>query len=282
MKATPWASAPSVAVSPKRYGAYYLRRTGVEISVHLAYRGELAIWLLWAILEPIVLISVWSAAAGPGATIGGYDREDFATYFTVQALVALLTVTWMVRQFEFRVRSGSFTHLLVRPIHPIHDDICALLGYRCVGILAFVPAIVAVGMGFGADSGAFTVGRLAAFVLAVLPAAVLCFLLDWMVACAAFWVVRTSALGLVYRAVAMFLSGSFAPLAVLPSWVQKLAYATPFPWLVSHPVEVAMGTRSGTDVVVGIVAQVGWIAVAATVLRVVWARGCGRYTAVGG
>jgi ABC-2 type transport system permease protein len=90
-----------------------------------------------------------------------------------------------------------------------------------------------------------------------------------------------SAMNAVFFSLFTFLGGQFAPLSVLPAWMQTLAAWTPFPWTLAYPVEVVLGRRTGSDLLVGYGAQLVWVAVAVVVLRFLWARATRRYTAVG-
>ncbi|SDD39089.1 ABC transporter permease [Auraticoccus monumenti] len=280
---------PTVAVpapdftrtSGRALSRYYRGEFSASLANNLAYRGAVAIWVLTTVIQPLVSIVVWQTVAGPGGQVNGYTASEFVTYFAVTMLVEHLTFIWLMWEFEYRIRTGSMSPLLLRPIHPVHKDVCDNLSYKAVGLVGVVPAMVLLVIGFGGEVSAIRVWQVLAFLPALLLAMALRFVLEWALALSAFWLTKTSALNNLYFSLFLFLGGAFAPLAVLPETVRTVALASPFPWMLAFPVEVAMGRRTGIDVLVGYAVQLGWLALALVLMRVVWARAVRTYSAVG-
>jgi len=260
---------------------YYRGEFAASTAVNVAYRGSVVIWVVTTVIQPIVLIVVWRTVAGPTGTVGGYTANQFVTYFAIMMLVDHLTFIWLMWEFEWRVREGMFSPLLLRPIHPIHKDIIDNLSYKMVGLLGVVPAMIIMIIGFHGDLSGIDGIQLLAFVPALIGGAVLRFIVEWVLALSAFWLTKVSALNNLYFSVRTFLSGGFAPLSVFPPVVSAIANWSPFPWSQAFVVNVAMGTTRGTDILIGYGAQAGWILIALLVLRLVWSRAVRRYSAVG-
>ena len=260
--------------------AYYRRQFGTALANNLAYRGAVAIWVFTTVIQPLVFIVVWRTVAGSGST-GGYTADQFVAYFLVMMVVDHLTFIWHMWEFEWRIRTGAFSPLLLRPVHPIHNDVCENVSYKAVGLIGVLPAAVLLGVVFGADLGQTSAGSVLAFLPAVLLAMVLRFIVEWCVALAAFWLTKVQAINAVFFSLFTFLGGQFSPLAVLPGWMQTVALCTPFPWTLAYPVEVFLGRRAGADLWLGYVVQAGWIVLAVLVLRLLWDRATRRYSAVG-
>jgi ABC-2 type transport system permease protein len=239
-----------------------------------------AIWVFTSVIQPLVFIVVWRTVAGSGST-GGYTANQFVGYFLVMMVVDHLTFIWLMWEFEYRIRTGAFSPLLLRPVHPIHKDVCENLTYKLIGLVGILPAAVALGVVFDADLSGTTIGSVLAFVPALILAMVLRFVVEWCFALSAFWLTKVSAINAVYFSLATFLGGQFAPLTVLPGWMQSVVAATPFPWALAYPVEVLLGRRTGADVLVGTAAQLGWVALALIAMKLLWGRATRRYSAVG-
>ena len=260
--------------------AYYRRQLASSLAINLAYRGAVAIWVLTSVIQPLVFIVVWRTVAGSGST-GGYTSAQFVAYFLVMMLVDHMTFIWHMYEFEYRIRTGAFSPLLMRPVHPVHNDVCENVSYKVVGLVGVLPAAVILAVVFDADLSGTRVTGVLAFLPALLLAMVLRFTVEWCVALSAFWLTKVSAINAVFFSLFTFLGGQFAPLAVLPGWMQTVAAWTPFPWSLSFPVEVLLGRRTGSEILLGYAAQLGWIVVAVVVLRLMWSRATRRYSAVG-
>jgi ABC-2 type transport system permease protein len=259
---------------------YYRRQFASALAVNLAYRGAVGIWVLTSIIQPLVFIVVWRTVAGSGST-GGYSADQFVGYFLLMMVVDHMTFIWHMWEFEYRIRTGAFSPLLLRPVHPIHNDVCENTSYKLVGLVGIAPAAVALGIIFDADLSDTTIWAVLAFLPALVLAMVLRFVVEWCVALSAFWLTKVSAMNMVFFSLFTFLGGQFAPLTVLPGWMQTLAAWTPFPWTLSYPVEVMLGRRTGGDLALGYAAQLVWIAIAITLLTLLWRRAARRYSAVG-
>jgi ABC-2 type transport system permease protein len=219
-------------------------------------------------------------ARSQGGVVSGFSAGDFAAYFTVLMIVNQLTFTWHFYFFEWRVRNGFFSPLLLRPVHPIHNDIAENLTFKMMTFTVVGPVALFLVVTFGATFHSAP-WHLLAFVPALLLAMALRFVVEWTLALAAFWITRTAALNEAYFVAMLFMSGQVAPLVLFPEAVQAVAYGLPFRWMVSFPVETALGRLGPPDILAGYAAQLVWIAVALVVLRLVWGAGIRRYSAVG-
>lgn len=268
-------------VSPRALARYYRGEFAASAAVNLAYRGQVVIWVVSSVIQPLVLIVVWKTVAGPGGQIGGYSAGRFVTYFAIMMLVDHLTFIWLMWEFEWRIRQGTFSPLLLRPIHPIHKDVTDNLSYKVIGLVGIVPAMIILIIVFGGDVSGIGPFQLLAAVPAVLGGAVLRFMVEWVLALSAFWMTKVSALNNLYFSLQLFLGGAFAPLSVMPPLFATIATWSPFPWSQAFVVEVVMGERRGAEVLTGYAAQAGWIAITLVLLKLVWSRAVRRYSAVG-
>jgi len=260
---------------------YYRGEFAASIAVNVAYRGSVGIWVVTSVIQPIVMIVVWRTVAGPTGTVGGYTASRFVTYFAIMMLVNHLTFIWLMWEFEWRVREGTFSPLLLRPIHPIHKDISDNVAYKVIGLIGILPAMVILILAFHGDLSGMDPLQLIAAVPALVGGAVLRFMIEWVLALSAFWMTKTTALNNFYMSVQTFLSGGFAPLSVFPPLIAAIANWSPFPWTQAFVANVAMGRTTGVHILSGYGVQAIWIAAAFGLLRLVWSRAVRRYSAVG-
>jgi ABC-2 type transport system permease protein len=260
---------------------YYRSQVSIDISLQIAYRGATAIWTFSAIMQPLVSLVVWRTVAGEDGEAGGLTANQYTAYFIMVLIVSHLTFIWHMWEFEWRIRTGAFSPLLLRPIHPIHHDISMIVAFKLVGMMGILPAAVLLGVIFNADLSGTSALDVLAFIPALILAMALRFIVEWTLALAAFWLTKVSAINHLFDMMFLFLGGQFAPLDVMPGWIQTLALLSPFPWTIAFPVEVALGRRTGTEILIGYGAQLAWIGIAAGVLTLVWNRAVSKYSAVG-
>ena len=99
--------------------------------------------------------------------------------------------------------------------------------------------------------------------LSLLLAITVAFLADMMVNLAAFWLVETRGLTVVYNATMNLLSGFLIPIVWFPDWLLAIARATPFPSMIQTPIDTLSGRVPPPEALGLIGVQIGWAAVLA-------------------
>jgi ABC-2 type transport system permease protein len=259
----------------------YLQQLKTGLASMLQYRATLVIWLIGNVLEPLIYLVVWSTVArSTGGTVGGYGARDFAAYYLVLMLVNQATFTWVMYEFDYRIREGAFSAVLLHPVHPIHADIAENLSSKVVNL----PFVAAAAAGLAAvfhPALKLTLAAAAAFVPALALAFLMRFLIDWTVALAAFWTTRVTAINQIHYMAVLFFSGQIAPLTVLPGPLQAVATVLPFRWTIGFPVELLLGRLSPRQILTGFAIQAAWLLVGALLVKFAWRASVKRYSAVG-
>ena len=219
---------------------YYRSQFAIDISLNIAYRGATAIWVFSSIMQPLVSLVVWRTVAGPDGEAGGFTADQYTAYFIMVLIVSNMTFIWHMWEFEWRIRTGAFSPLLLRPIHPIHNDISENLSFKLLGLVGIIPAAIILGIVFDADFGGTTPLHILAFIPALALAMVLRFVLEWTLALAAFWLTKVSAINNLFTCFPLPRRAVRA--AGCDAVDRTVAMLSPFPWSIAFPVE----SRSGT------------------------------------
>lgn len=259
----------------------YVQRLKTTTATWLQYRASLVIWLISQVLEPVIYIVVWSAVAqASGGRVGSFTTGEFAAYFIVLMVVNYLTFTWIMWEYEYRVKHGTLSFVLLRPVHPIHADIADNISYKLVTSVVIFPTALGLAIAFR-PTFHLVPWAVLTFIPALLFAFMVRFLVEWTLAMAAFWTTRISAINQMFFVVMLFLSGQIAPLELMPRPVQAAATFLPFRWVVSFPVELLLGRLTPIQTLTGFAAQFVWLVVSLVILRSVWRAGVRQYLAVG-
>jgi ABC-2 type transport system permease protein len=259
----------------------YRQLIHTSLAAMLQYRVALLIWLIGQVLAPVIYLVVWSTVSvASGGSVGGYTSGDFAAYYLALMIVGHLTYTWIMYEYDYRVREGTLSASLLRPLHPIHGDIADNLGSKAMS----APFMLAVAFGLGLifqPTFTFVPWAAVAFIPVIGLAFVLRFFVEWTLAQAAFWTTRVSAINQLYFLAMLFFAGEMAPLALMPPPVQTIATLLPFRWMIAFPIELLLGKLTPQQTLAGVAAQLAWIGLSYALLRVVWRLGLRQYSAVG-
>jgi len=225
---------------------------------------------------------LFAAAAAAGGEIAGYDRAALSTYsWIAQGMIAIILV-FARGDVADRVRTGDIAIDLGRPVHPILAWLAEDLGragQACL-IRFFAPLAVG-GLLFGLRVPEHVV-TLPLFLLSGLLAVGVSFGSRLLVNLAAFWILDVRGLLTLYMVGSNVLSGLIVPLAFFPGWLKAISYATPFPWMLQAPVDIAVERATGTEALLALAAQAGWAAALLALATLTLRRGTRRLVVQGG
>jgi ABC-2 type transport system permease protein len=259
----------------------YLQQFKTTLATMFAYRASLLIWMIGQVLEPLVYLIVWSLVSNNnGGSVGDYTTRQFAAYYILLMLINQVTYTWIMYEFEYRIRQGILSFSLLRPVHPIHSDIADNISSKMI-TTPFMVMVAIVLSFFFHPALSPQPWAIPIFLLALILAFAVRFLLEWTLALSAFWTTRVGAINQTYFVVLLFLSGQFAPLTLFPVPIQIFSYFLPFRWLISYPIDLIMGRLTVVEALIGLGAQAVWLGISYLLLRVVWRSGIKIYSAVG-
>jgi ABC-2 type transport system permease protein len=251
----------------------------VALANMMQYRAVMLLWAAWGIVAPMVSLAVWTAAAG-GRSLAGFDRAELAGYFLVTMVVSHLTTAWDMEVFSFEVKSGRLSPRLLRPILPVFQSAADNIAYKLCTAAVLLPIWLLIGI-IVRPAIHLTLERAFWLVPAVGLAAGLAFVWGYCVALIAFWTTNIRAINQLYWTGMTFLAGRLAPLALLPPVLRTLAGYLPFRWMLSFPVEMALGRLPAEQIPVGLVWQAVWLIAGIGAFHLIWSQGIRSYSAVG-
>ncbi len=276
------ATAPAESGRLRSYVALYVTMARVSMLEQFQYRAANYFYMIGMVTEPVVYLVVWSTIAeSQGGSVDGYTAGTFAAYYIVWTLVRNMNIVFTPFGWEERIREGTLSGQLVRPMHPIHYDLGFFAGWKVVAIVLWLPIAAVLTLIFEPELDPRP-QQIVVFSIAIWGAYLIRSFLLWMLGMVTFWTTRVSALFELYFAAELLLSGRVLPLDLMPEWAQDLAAFLPFQWTFGYPITALVGPISDRDLYLGLVAQAGWIAAGALGVSLMWRRAVRRYTAVAG
>ena len=95
------------------------------------YRAANYFYMIGMIAEPVVYLVVWSTIARDhGGSIDGLTPGGFAAYYIVWTLVRNMNIVLTPFAWEERIKEGTLAGQLMKPVHPIHEDLAAFAGWK--------------------------------------------------------------------------------------------------------------------------------------------------------
>jgi ABC-2 type transport system permease protein len=243
------------------------------------YRAQIVIWMTGSLFM-LIMLAVWLRVSEKGA-VNGFKAGDFVAYYMVGFVVRNLTAVWASWEMEYQIREGKLSPLLLRPIHPIHNDIASNWPEKMLRILVASPVAV---IGFLLTPGAslnLTFWSVPCFLLAVLGAWLITFLTDYLIGLLSFWTTQTSAFIMGFYGVRLTLTGIMAPIAMFPQAMQDVLQWTPFPYMLNFPVGILTKGMPTNNLLLGFAIQWFWVFAFILLVRLVWKFAMRSYSAVG-
>jgi ABC-2 type transport system permease protein len=263
--------------------SYYATAAKQSVLVQFQYRAANYFYMIGMVVEPVIYLVVWStiADAQPGGSVEGFTAQTFAAYYIVWTLVRNMNIVFTPYGWEERIREGEMSAALVRPIHPIHQDLAFFAGWKVVVIILWIPIAIALSLVFRPELSP-TVQQCAVFFVAIWGAYLIRSLVLFALGMVTFWTTRVNAIYEAYFIAELLLSGRLVPMELMPDWAERLAWLFPFQWTFGFPIMALTGPITNRELAVGLGMQLLWIAIGALLVRVVWHRAVRRYSAVGG
>jgi ABC-2 type transport system permease protein len=263
------------------YLDFYWTSMKLAVAVQLQYRVSNYFYMIGMVAEPVIYLVVWSSIArSHGGSTGGYTAGQFAAYYIVWTLVRNMNIVFTPFGWEYRIRQGQFSSLLMKPLHPIHYDLAYFAGWKFVVILLWLPIAAALSLIFHPTISPRLLD-VVVFAIAIWGAYLIRSMLLWFLGLVTFWTTRVGALFELYFASELVLSGRLVPLSLLPGWAQTASDFLPFQWTFGYPINALVGHLSTRSLLTGLAMQALWVAIGSGLVAILWRFTVRHYSAVG-
>ena len=265
----------------KRLVDFYLTSMRIAIQEEFQYRTQNYLFMIGMLAEPVIYMVVWiSVANSQGGTVGGYDAGSIAAYYIVWTLVRNMNLGNSPYGWEYRIQHGRLSIELVRPIHPVHTDVSYFAGWKVVVIVLWLPLALILSLIFKPVLHPNWI-QIVVFFFAIWGAYLIRTLAMTVLGITSFWTTKVGAVFDLYFALELILSGRMVPMTFMPQWVQNMANFFPFQWSFYFPINALVGSMSTSQLLLGLLAQLGWILGFSLLIKLIWHFGIRRFSSVG-
>lgn len=247
-------------------------------------RARSVVWFLVSLLNPLLLLIFWYGALGTaGGEIGGWRLPSITAYYFLLIIASSLLVVHIEEVVAYYdIYQGWLANYLLRPVGYLWYKLLQELPYRLLqasfGVVAFVFFRIIFGDIAPLDLGVDNIVR---SLLISLFAFCISFLLKMALGLSALWTTDFTGLAQLTEVIFLLLGGFVVPLTLFPTWLEKIAYALPFSYIVYFPVVSFQGKLAAPDALWVLGIQLVWIAVLFGLYSFLWKRGVRKFTGVG-
>ncbi len=265
----------------KRLLDFYLTSMKMSIMQQFQYRAQNYFYLISMVAEPTIYLVVWSTIANSqGGSVGGYTVGELAAYYIVWMLVRNMNVVLTPYDWEDRIQRGQLSAELMRPMHPVHNEVSFFAGWKFVMIFFWLPIAAILAIIFKPVLHP-TWLNLAVFAVAIWGAYLIRTMIYTILGMTTFWTTRVGAIFELVFALELILSGRLVPMTLMPDWVQRFAFYLPFQWTFFFPINALVGQSTPLELFSGLGMQLLWILIGLGVVNLVWHFGVRRFSSVG-
>jgi ABC-2 type transport system permease protein len=265
----------------------YWHVINVGIQNNLTYRFNFLARAVFGLVPLLAVLYVWRtiySGNGPGSNVGTYSLAEMISYYLLTTVVDALTAVneddW---QIAADIKDGQISQFLLKPIdylaYRLGLFVSGRITYLAVATIPLAIFIFCLRQYFVLPADWLSFG---CFALSLLLTALLQFFISYTMAMLAFWVLEVSTFIFIVFAFEYIASGHLFPIDILPHYLERLLFFTPFPYQLYFPISIYMGKAVGNDLLYGLIAQLFWVGAAYSAARFMWRRGIQKYSAVGG
>jgi ABC-2 type transport system permease protein len=262
----------------------YLQLAKITFQEYFVYRLNFYLWRFRSLVFFLTLLFFWLAIYGNRTEFLGYQKSQMLTYVVGIAFLRTIVLGSRSADLAGQVRSGELTKFFLQPIKIISFWFTRDLVDKFLNLLFFlieISVVLAI-LKFPVFLPQNLLTYFYFFLLSLL-AVFLYFFLSFTLSVVAFWTEEVWATRWLFGIIFLeFLAGAYFPLDVLPSWLTKIIYLTPFPYLVFFPLKIWLEQFSGGMIIQAILVCFGWLIFFWWLATFLWKKGAKNYGAYGG
>ncbi len=267
------------------WAAKYIKAFEMGFQTALEYRLNFMISLISAAYPIFIQTFLWTAiyAGAQQDNVYGYTYRQMIAYTFLAGLVARSVRTGFEYEIMDDIKNGKYSRFLVQPLGYFGYRLAAFFGGKAPNMAIILVLLVIVLAGLNVFWGVqLEVVRVLAFLVTLLLALSLNFLIFYCISAVAFWVFEIGFLFEGIRIVIILMSGGLFPLEVFGQRFVQVMNLLPFKYTINYPITVLNSRLPADQILPGMLIQVVWIGLMWGLAQVLWKTGGKRYMAVGG
>lgn len=261
----------------------YFQLAKITFEEYFVYRLNFLFWRFRSLVSFLTLFFFWLAIYGNRGEFLGYQKSQMLAYVVGIAFLRGIVLGSRSVDLAGQIRSGELTKIILKPLKIFHFWFTRDLADKSLNLvftlaeMSLILLLFRFPFYFPQNPSSYFY-----FFLLVIMAVFLYFFLSFILSLTAFWTEEVWAFRWVFGIIFLeFFAGAFFPLDVLPSWLTKIIYLTPFPYLIFFPLKIWLEQLSGIMAVKAILICSVWLIFFYLLASFLWERGLRSYSAYG-
>lgn len=262
----------------------YLQIIKITFEEYFEYRLNFLLWRFRSFVSFLTLFFFWLAIYRGRTQLLGYERLQILTYVVGVAFLRSIILSSRSVDLSGQIRSGELTKLIIRPLGMIQYWFSRDLTDKFLNIfltifeIGFILSVFKFPLYFPKNPLTYFW-----FLFFVVLGVFLYFFISFTISVVTFWVDEIWATRWLFGIILLeFFAGAFFPIDVLPNWLIRIIYLTPFPSLVFLPLKVWLEQLSGLMMTKAILVCLAWLVFFWRFSLTLWKKGAKNYGAYGG
>lgn len=256
-----------------------------ELRKIMAYRSDFWITFLGQVfIQLFIAKALWGSIFESNNTtvMNGYSLDMMTCHYLLVSLGMKITSGENIGFLSREIYDGTFNRYLIYPISFLEYKISTYLTHSLF-YATQLAIIFTLYLFFSRPDFIFNISFLSVLTgIGLFLLGATCFLMiATSIELLALWADNIWSLMVMLRFFAAFLGGGFIPLTFFPESIIKFLYLSPFPYLISLPINTIMGRSSIPEIVKGIAVLSSWIIVFYVIVKIIWKKGEKNYSGVG-
>lgn len=228
---------------------------GISLKNSIVYRWSVLFSIIGSILFVAINLMLWRFLYRDDADMIAYMTK----YTIVSNIIGMFYARGIAGRIGDKVATGAFVTDLIRPINLFTMAWQMELAGICAGLLMKGLPVILVYLPFLIANGGYY--NIPAVLLAVALGHILFVLIYSLLGFSAFILIEIWPFRRLLDDTIRLLAGGFIPLAILPTFVGRIAYALPFRFLYSFPLELLFGKADMSKALENFAVLLVWIVV---------------------
>lgn len=255
----------------------YIRLATID---SIFYRGDMILWAVGLLIQPVVYLLVWLAVISAGGK-PPLSRDEFIQYYLAILLIRTWANVWASGFISADIRLGRLSPFLLRPAPYIFYQLGNNIGGKVIKSAAMLIAVILLLFLFSARIPSLNVVELIAFLASWFIAGTILFFIDISIGIISFWTNDSTSVDELTDAIGAIFSGQIVPLVIFPPLMQSISTLLPFRYTLSFPIEILQNKLTAQGLAIGIGFEIFWLSAFILLYKFLWKYGVKRYSAVG-